>query len=208
MTQQPVSQRFLILHGLTNRRPECHWERRLAAALRRAGHVVAYPQLPDTDSPDLGTWLEVVAADLEILEEAVEPGTPSPLTVVAHSLGAVTWLHGVARGLPVRPDRVLLVAPAGPDELEDAAAGFALRPSLGSPTREQVAASAGSTLLVWSGDDEWCAAGVDVVFGEPLGVPIVTVPGGGHLALGDGFGEWPDVVAWALSGEAAWPTGG
>ena len=36
MTQSLQSQRFLILHGLTNRRPEGHWERRLAAALRRA----------------------------------------------------------------------------------------------------------------------------------------------------------------------------
>ena len=204
MTQSLQSQRFLILHGLTNRRPEGHWERRLAAALRQAGHVVAYPQLPDTDSPDLGTWLEVVAADLEILEEAGD----GPLTVVAHSLASVTWLHGVARGLPVRPDRVLLVAPAGPDELAEAAPGFALRPSLGSPTPEQVASSAGSTLLVWSGADEWCAAGVDIVFAEPLRLPVVTVPGSGHLALGDGYGAWPDVVAWALSGEAAWPTRG
>lgn len=200
-----MAQRFLILHGLTNRRPEGHWERRLAAALRQAGHVVAYPQLPDPDSPDLEAWLELIDAELAILAEAAAPGDDSPLTVVAHSLASVAWLHAVARGLAVRPDRVLLVAPAGPDELADAAPAFALRPSDGAPTRKQVAASAGSTLLVWSGADDWCAAGVDVVFAEPLGLPVVTVPGGGHLALGDGYGEWPEVVAWALSGEAAWP---
>lgn len=199
-----TSQRFLVLHGLTNRRPEGHWERRLTAALRRAGHIVVYPQLPDTDSPDLTTWLDLVDAELAILAEAGD----APLTVVAHSLGAVTWLHAVARGLAVHPDRVLLVAPAGPEELAEAAPAFALRPAAGSPTADQVAASAGSTLLVWSGDDQWCAEGVDVVFGEPLGIPVVVVPGGGHLALGDGYGDWPDVVAWALGGSAAWPTRG
>lgn len=199
-----TTQRFLVLHGLTNRRPDGHWQRRLVAALRRAGHVVVYPQLPDTDAPDLTTWLDLIDAELAILEEAGD----SPLTVVGHSLGAVTWLHAVARGLAVRPDRVLLVSPAGPSELSEAAPGFALRPSDGSPTAGQVAASAGSTLLVWSGDDEWCAEGVDVVFAEPLAIPVVTVPGGGHLALGDGYGEWPDVIAWALSREASWPTQG
>ncbi len=199
-----TSQRFLVLHGLTNRRPEGHWERRLTAALRRAGHIVVYPQLPDTDSPDLTTWLDLLDAELAILAEAGD----APLTVVAHSLGAVTWLHAVARGLAVHPDRVLLVAPAGPEDLAEAAPAFALRPADGSPTADQVAASAGSTLLVWSGDDQWCAEGVDVVFGEPLGIPVVVVPGGGHLALGDGYGDWPDVVAWALGGSAAWPTRG
>ncbi|MFC6238850.1 RBBP9/YdeN family alpha/beta hydrolase [Longivirga aurantiaca] len=199
-----TTQRFLVLHGLTNRRPEGHWERRLAAALRLAGHVVVYPQLPDTDSPDLTTWLDLLDAELAILDEAGD----GPLTVVGHSLGAVAWLHAVARGLAVRPARVLLVAPAGHSALADAAPAFALRPADGSPTAEQVAASAGSTLLVWSGDDAWCDEGVDVVFGEPLGIPVVLVPGGGHLALGDGYGEWPDVIAWAESGAAAWPTRG
>ena len=199
-----TTQRFLVLHGLTNRRPEGHWERRLTAALRRAGHVVVYPQLPDTDSPDLTAWLDLLDAELAILEEAGD----GPLTVVGHSLGAVLWLHAVARGVAVRPDRVLLVSPAGPDELADAAPGFVLRPAAGDLTAEQLAGSAASTLFVWSGDDEWCRDGVDAVYADPLGAPVAVVPGGGHLALGDGYGEWPDVIAWAESGATAWPTRG
>ncbi len=199
-----TAQRFLVLHGLANHRPEGHWERRLTAELRRAGHVVAYPQLPDPDSPDLHAWLDLLDAELAILDEAGD----GPLTVFAHSLAAVMWLQAVARGLAVRPDRVLLVAPAGPTELAGAAPAFALRPSDGSPTARQVADSARSTLLVWSGDDEWCRERADVVFASPLGLPVVVVPGSGHLALGDGYGAWPDVVAWALGGTDGWPTAG
>ena len=209
MAQRPgVRQRFLVLHGLTNRRPEGHWQRRLAAALRRAGHVVAYPQLPDTDAPDLGTWLDLVDAELALLAEAVEPGARAPSRSSATPSARSRWLHAVARGLAVRPRPRAARGTGRPAALADAAPGFVLRPSDGSLTAEQVAASAGSTLLVWSGDDSWCAEGVDAVFAEPLQLPVVVVPGGGHLALGDGYGEWPEVVAWALAGTDAWPTGG
>jgi len=193
--------RYLLLHGLENHRPEGHWQRLLAGDLRRAGHQVLYPQLPDADSPSLEVWLDAVAAELALAAEAGD----GPLVVAAHSLGAVLWLHAAARGVDVVPDHVLLVAPAGPDELEEHAPEFVLRPAEGDVTAEQVAAAAGTTLLVWSGDDPWCAAGADAVYAEPLGIPVGLEPGGGHLALGDGYGDWPRVGAWARDPSNGWP---
>ena len=57
--------RVLIIHGWTNRRPEGHWQRRLASALRDQGHIVSYPQFPNTDDPQLSEWLEVAVAELQ-----------------------------------------------------------------------------------------------------------------------------------------------
>ncbi|MSW39248.1 MAG: alpha/beta fold hydrolase, partial [Actinobacteria bacterium] len=83
--------RVLIIHGWGNRRPAHHWHRNLANELRRTGNVVAYPQLPNTDSPVLSDWLDVVAVELDMLGEV---GT-GELVVIGHSLGCLTWLHAV-----------------------------------------------------------------------------------------------------------------
>lgn len=193
---------YLLLHGLENHRPEGHWQRWLAAELRRAGHQVVYPQLPDADSPGLAAWLDLLDAELRIADEG---RGDDQLVVLAHSLAASLWLHAAARGVPVRADRVLLVAPAGPDELEEHAPEFAIRPADDEVTPAQVAAAGASTRVVWSGDDPWCAAGADAVFAAPLGLPVSVEPGGRHLALDDGFGPWPAVLAWALDPAGAWP---
>lgn len=196
-----TSRRYLLLHGLENHRPEGHWQRLLAGELRRDGHQVLYPQLPDADSPSLEAWLDALDAELLIAAEAGD----GPLTVIGHSLGAVLWLHAAARGVPVAADDVLLVAPAGPEELEEHAPEFPLRPAEGDVTAEQVGAAGRRTLLVWSGDDAWCAAGADTVYAAPLGLPVALEPGGAHLALSDGFGPWPAVSAWARDPAAGWP---
>jgi predicted alpha/beta hydrolase family esterase len=196
----PEPQRFLVLHGLDNHRPAGHWQRRLVGELRHRGAQVLYPQLPDAASPSLTAWLDALTDELQLVDEA----GGGELVVVAHSLGAVLWLHACAAGIPVRPDRVLLVAPAGPAELTGAAPTFALRPSDGGVGADHVRAAADDTVLVWSGADPWCAEGADTVFGDPLGLRTVVVPGSRHFALDDGFGPWPDVVRWCLDPTSVW----
>jgi predicted alpha/beta hydrolase family esterase len=194
----PAEQRrFLVLHGYTNRRPEGHWQRRLTTALRDAGEQVVYPALPDTDDPRLEDWLEVLGTELELLGD---PATVERV-VVAHSLGAVLWLHAAARGLEAPVDRVLLVAPPGPAETAESIPRFVLPDGLDAAA---VAAAARSTLLVCSDADPWCAGGQVAAYAEPLGLRSVVIPGAAHLALGDGFGPWPEVVAWALDPASVW----
>ena len=189
--------RFLVLHGYTNRRPEGHWQRRLTEALRDSGEQVVYPALPDPDDPRLEDWLEVLGTELALL------GDPSRVerVVIGHSLGAVLWLHAAARGLPAPVDRVLLVAPPGGPELEAEIPRFVLPPELDAAA---VAAAARSTLLVCSDADPWCAGGQVAAYADPLGLPSVVIPGAAHLALGDGFGPWPEVIAWAQDPGSVW----
>ena len=106
------NKRVLIIHGWGNHRPVGHWHSHLATALRQQGHVVAYPQLPNTDLPNLDEWLEVLKTELEMLGEIND----NELVVVAHSLGCLTWINIAMRGLaPKDVSRVLLAAPADPD---------------------------------------------------------------------------------------------
>ena len=183
-----MAKQVLILHGWTNRRPEGSWQRRAAVALRKLGHQVHYPQLPSTDEPRFADWAEVVLAELELAREA---NSGEEIIVIGHSLGAVTWLKLIEEGLIASPvSRALLVAPADPDLLIDIA-DFVFEPSTVS-----VSDGAASTVLVGSDADDWSPRGIEATFARPLGVPSVVIPGAGHLAFLDGFGQWAGVINW------------
>ena len=183
-----MTSHVLILHGWQNRRPEAHWQHRLADRLTALGHPVTYPQLPDPDDPDLETWLAELTRHLAGLR------TDAERVVVAHSASAVLWLHAVARGL-VRDDavdRVLLVATPSASVLlrHPEVAAFAppaLDLTLPAPTR-----------LVAGDDDPYCPEGARALYGDPLGIPTDVLPGAAHLDLDAGYGDWPAVLHWCL----------
>jgi predicted alpha/beta hydrolase family esterase len=187
--------RILILHGWQGSGPE-HWQTWLAERLREAGHHVRYPSLPDCDQPCPDRW--GVAFRSELAELAAGPGER---VVVCHSLGCVLWLREAARVPPAhRPDRVALVAPPCPGAAVPELAGF-------YPTgadRAAIAAAAGETRLVCSGDDSYCPGGAARVWGAPLALPVDLMPGAGHINVEAGFGPWPEMEAWCL-GERATP---
>jgi predicted alpha/beta hydrolase family esterase len=180
--------RVLILHGWQGS-GEGHWQRWLAARLRDDGHHVQLPELPDCDVPCPDRWGAVFRSELGRL--AARPDDER--IVIAHSLGCLLWLREAAAIAPSRRvDRVALVAPPGPRAGIDALAGF-------YPTgaqRAAVAAAGGHTRLVCSDDDPYCPGGAAGVWGEPLGLEVDLVPGGGHLNVDAGFGPWPEMQAW------------
>ena len=183
--------RVLIIHGWTNRRQTDHWQRNLAVALRREGHAVAYPQLPNTDNPVLSEWLEVVENELSMLDEVSD----DELIVFGHSLGCLTWLNAVKNGIvKSNVHRVMLVAPADPALCDDAAT-FQLDVN-DSVLKSAVHGAANSTLLVGSDSDPWIPRGVETTFAIPLELPFVVIPGASHFAGEEGWGPWQGVLNW------------
>jgi len=183
-----MGKQVIILHGWRNRRVDGHWQRLTAAALRKQGHQVYYPQLPSTDEPKFREWAEVALAELELAREANQG---EEIIFIGHSLGAVTWLKLIEQGLITSPvSRALLVAPADSELLLDIA-DFVVDPKAVS-----VSAGAASTIIVGSDADDWSPRGIEATFASPLGVPSVILPGSGHLAFHDGFGQWAGVINW------------
>lgn len=183
---------YLILHGWQNHRPPEHWQHWLAGRLTALGHRVGYPQLPDADDPDLDVWLGELARHLE------ELNGPEERVVVAHSLSAVLWLHAAARGMKQQryADRVLLVSPPSGPVLARYPEVAAFAPPALDFTLP------GKTRLVAGDDDPYCPGGADTVFGEPLSIPADILPGAAHLDLDAGYGPWPAVLDWCVSGTA------
>ena len=194
----------LINHGWTNHRPEGHWQRLTAAALRAQGHQVFYPQYPKPDQPNFGDWNTLLNAELELIQEARSlAGDQGELVVIAHSLGCVTWLKSAIDGLlptDIKPGRLLLVAPAA-NEMLDPIPDFKVDlTQLGA--RDSVRSSAGSIELVGSDRDVWTPRGIQHHFGDPLGLEAHVIFGAKHLALGDGWGPWRGVVNWVNDASA------
>jgi predicted alpha/beta hydrolase family esterase len=182
--------RVLVIHGWGNRRQENHWHRRLVKALRERGHAVSYPQLPNTDTPVLGEWLEVIENEISMLNEL-----EGEFIVIGHSLGCLTWLNAVKYGVIKAPvDRVLLVAPADPELCGDAAT-FQLDLN-DLVLMKEVHAASESTLFVGSDSDPWIPRGVVATFSVPLDLPATVVPGASHFAVEEGWGPWQGVINW------------
>jgi predicted alpha/beta hydrolase family esterase len=179
---------FLILHGLHGSGPE-HWQSWLAQRLGAAGHDVVYPELPEPDRPQRRAWAPALHEALQAL--------PDDVTVLCHSLACILWAHeapAIAARRPVA--RLLLVAPTCPvtplTETED------FYPAPLDPAA--VAASAGEARVVWSDNDPYCPAGAQRSFARPLELPADYLPGAGHINSDSGFGPWPAVEAWCVSG--------
>jgi predicted alpha/beta hydrolase family esterase len=169
------------------------WARHLAAELRADGHVVIYPQFPNTDNPVLEEWQELLIDELEHLDEAGAGET----IFIGHSLGCINWIQAAATGKIVNPvDRVLLVAPADP-KLLDEVPGMNVDLT-NADVAQSVLASARSLTVVGSDKDPWAPRGVQETFGDPLGLDAVIIPGAGHITLDEGWGRWQGVIDWVL----------
>ena len=185
--------RVLINHGLANRRAADHWQRHLANALRKQGHLVSYAQYPSPESPTLEEWQALLIAEAELLVEAGDG--LGELIFVGHSLGSLNFLWAVSEGsLPTAFDRVLLVAPADPTLLSDLEID---RIDLASTAlKGNLARFAGSLTIVASDKDQWLPRGAVETFGKPLGVDPIIIAGAKHLSLADGWGYWQGVIDW------------
>ncbi|MCU1675416.1 MAG: hypothetical protein JWM93_174 [Frankiales bacterium] len=183
----PPTRRFLVLHGWTNRRPPEHWQWQLVDELRAGGEVVLYPQFPDTDSPSLVAWTELLRAELAQLGNGER-------IVVAHSLGATLWLHAATLLDPhERVDRVVLVCLPSPGVLGRHAEVLDF-----SRVRPDVAALervAGTTRVVHTDNDPYCPEGVAAILGDALPDRDL-ITGGAHLNVDSGYGHWPAMAQW------------
>lgn len=186
----------LINHGWGNVRPTDHWQRQLAVALRRQGHQVFYPQYPNTEEPDFGSWSNLLLAELDILLQT-RGADQDEVVVIGHSLGNVLWLKAATDGLlpaGFAADRLLMVAP--PER-----AGISVLPSFDIAADDaQIAnamrATAKNVTLVGSDNDPWSPSGIQAGVADRLGLQAVIIAGAAHLSHKDGWGQWQGVIDW------------
>ncbi len=176
----------VLVPGWTGSGPG-HWQTWLGEQLEQAGREVRRPAFADVDHPVLADW----SADLR----AALDGLPDDgFDVVAHSLGAVLWLHHVSVSAPraPRPARVALVAPPSP-ALDAAEVAEFFPPPLDVDT---VRRGADGTVLIAGDDDPYLPEGIAEAYGRPLKMATTVIAGGGHLNTESRYGAWPAMLDW------------
>lgn len=188
---------FLILHGFSGSTGE-HWQEWLHQELEKRNFQVRFPQFSDWDKPDKSVWLS------QLNKTMSEIGDTQRLTVVAHSLGCVLWLHYAAQAARKKVGRVLLVSPPAVHPVPDSLKVFFPEPSEARKQAEQaiagfypfpsdtasLAGAAEKTAIITSTTDPFMP-GRSVLDFRTYGVPILLLPAMGHINVCSGFGPWP-----------------
>jgi predicted alpha/beta hydrolase family esterase len=180
----------LLIHGHTGSGPR-HWQSWLAGELAQVGGVVDVPQFTEPDHPDLEVWLGELTHHLEAAPAAER-------VMLAHSCGALLWLHHAARlagghdEARLRFDRVLLAAPPGPRWHEPDVHGFNPAPLDAAGIRR----AAAWTQLVVSDNDEACSVEEALDMATRLKIDLDVIPGGARLDTASGYGSWPAAFDW------------
>ena len=185
-----MARAFVLLHGWQNHREPDHWHHWLHDRLLECGFEVRYPQLPDPDEPSLEAWIDAHAVEVDACGAA-------DVTVVCHSLSVPTWLHAVARGRVPVVENVILVAPPSASVLAE----IGIDEFTWHPSGRDTAGSRGAAVMIVGPDDPYCPEGPDDQYVTPLSIPKIVIPGGGHLSTPEGYGPWPQLLAWCLDTE-------
>jgi predicted alpha/beta hydrolase family esterase len=172
---------------------EGHWQTWIEEELRAAGRHTLRPDVADLDEPDFDDWRSALHRSLATLPA-------DGFDVLAHSLGAVLWLHHVLDpGDSPRPARVLLVSPPSPSTSISEIAAFFPPPF----DVDAVRRGAGGTVLVAGDDDPYLPEGIADAYGRPLRMATTVVPAGGHLTTDTGYGPWPALLDWCRRDDLA-----
>lgn len=192
-----MSDIVLVLHGWGGNKPE-HWQEHLVRSLAKTHVEVRYPRFDNPMAPDQEVWLAQLKSEILSIPNDAE------LTVLAHSLGCINWMHYAASlesGTQfVQAGRVLLVAPPyvireiPPLDAPPGAAAF-FPPPL---SKSGIEKAARETVLVASDTDDYSTFDQSAAIADGLGIPVHRLAGAGHISPYYGYGEWPWVQDWTL----------
>lgn len=193
------SKTVLIVHGWGGNKAE-HWQEWLYKELQTAGVDVRYPKFPNPAAPHLASWL------IHMHQAVQDLPSPDEVTVLCHSLGAITWMHYSTAAEHQIADRVLLVAPpcvsplVPPADTPPGIASF-FPPQLDGDCIRRAARE--TAIICGEGD---CYGTEDQIkaYSDRLAIPMYMLEQAGHVSPYWGYGAWPWVRDWTL-GKAGFP---
>lgn len=183
-----MTKRIFIIHRWEET-PEGDWYPWVKNQLEQKGYHVIVPEMPDTDSPKIDTWVSKLSDTVGKLEH-----TDSFIT---HSIGAQTVLRYL-ESQDEKCDKVIMIAPwleLIPESLDDDEKEIA-RPWIETPIDfTKVNGKANSIIGIFSDNDEYVNyVENQKLFNEKLQYQGVLENGKGHFTKEEGVTELPMVI--------------
>ncbi len=184
-----MNKRVFIIHGWGGS-PKKDWLPWAISSLQDKGYEVVVPFMPDTDNPQITSWVNE-------LKKLV--GVPKKDDIfIGHSIGCQTILRFL-EGLPEEQqvDKVILVAPWFKlTNLEDDEAWEIADPWLKSEiVFEKVRPKANSFAAIFSDNDAWVPLKENrEMFEELLNPKIIVLSNKGHFSEEEGVSEIPEIM--------------
>mgnify|MGYP001570854401 CR=1 FL=1 len=179
--------RVILIHGWGGN-PDEAWMPHLKRTLAQRGFEIVAPQMPDTDTPRIASW---VAKVTELI------GTPGSDThFVGHSVGCQAIMRAIA-ALPEgsRVGHVVLVAPWFNLTEEGGKGGAEEKPWLETPIdTDAVRRNTEDITAIFSDDDPLVPLSDAELFRERLDAHIVVEHGMGHMSGDSGITELPSAL--------------
>ncbi len=188
-----MSDTILLLHGWGGNKPE-HWQEWLYAELQKAGVDVRYPKMPYPRAPRLASWISAVHDAVKELPK------DDPVTILCHSLGAITWMHYSTALDHQVADRVLLVAPPYVSrDLTPADTPPGIDSFFPVPLNaDAIHLCAGATNIICGENDCYGTEDQVKAYADRLEVPMHMLPGAGHVSPYWKYGQWPWILRYCL----------
>ena len=171
----PAKPKILILPGLYGSGPT-HWQSQWEQQFPDFERVVQR----DLETPDRAEWVAT-------LDQAIRAHGDNVI-VVAHSLGCITvahWAEHSGRSIA----GALLVAPSDTERpgFPAGTTGFAPIPQYYFPF---------PSIVVSSNNDRYISAERTAELAEAWGSRFVSIGDAGHITADDGYGPWPEGLAY------------
>ncbi len=179
--------RAIIIHGW-GADSTSDWIPWLKQKLEEVGVAASAPDMPNTDKPEMASWVGQIAS---IVQEPSEDAI-----LIGHSIGCQAIVRYLSSLPPAKSVKcVFLVAPwtklasLGPGE------GDAAKPWMETPIDWKAAKShSGSFTVFYSDDDAYVPSENAVEFGNNLGAKLILDPKRGHFSDDDDVTQLPELL--------------
>lgn len=168
----------ILLHGTDGSAQDYFWFADTKAYLESRGYAVWWPQLPNTDKPELQETLQFVIDNMPAVNEET--------VIIGHS-SACPLILSLIEGLGIKIKQIILVA-GFYRSIDDE--GFSARMIQENPyDTEKIKSHVDNIVIINSDDDPWGCNNVQArPVAEELGATFIVSKGQGHMGS-DGFNQ-------------------
>ncbi|MDR3178103.1 MAG: alpha/beta hydrolase [Campylobacteraceae bacterium] len=158
--------KVLIIHGWKGS-DFPHWQAKLAQELTLENYIVAFPSLPNKDTPVFEEWREALTR----IHDALKPDI-----VICHSIGCIAYLRTNKRS-----EKLFLVAPPSPwKPIEELKSFYPI---------EKFASTAKERFLITSDNDKYLSNDEAAKLSSLLKSKHTILHNAGHINALSGFGN-------------------